>query len=71
MADVNVVIADLDKARSSLNTARNLAEEWRKGVVASVPHTSAQTDGLISAFEAAIDIGVDGIAEVKNELARP
>ena len=71
MPDIDVIIKVLDAARGGLNTARNLAEEWRKGTVDSVPHTSAQTDGLINAFEAAIDIGVDSIAEVKSELARP
>ena len=70
MPDVEKVIEALDSARRGLNDARNAAEEWRRGKVADVVHTSAQATALRSAFVTGIQAGADGIAAVRTELTR-
>ena len=69
MPDVEKVIEALDSARRGLNDARNAAEEWRRGKVAGINHTSGQASALRTAFRAGIQTGEDGIAAVKTELA--
>ncbi len=69
MPDVDKVIEALDSARSGLSNARNAAEEWRKGKVAGVDHTTGQMAALRTTFIAGIQAGEDGVAAVRTELA--
>ncbi len=68
MPDINVIIEKLDEARRGLNEARNVAEEWRRGRVAGVTHTLAQTSGLKTVLVSGIEAGKNGIAAVEAEL---
>ena len=68
MPDINVIIEKLDEARRGLNEARNVAEEWRRGRVAGVAHTSGQTNGLKTVLVSGIEAGKNGLAAVEAEL---
>ena len=68
MPDVNKVIEALDRARSDLNAARNVAEEWRRGKVAGVTFTAAQLAALRAAFATGLQTGKNGLAAVDVEL---
>ena len=71
MPVIEVIIAELDRARSGLTAARNAAGDWQKGTVEGVDHTAAQRQALRDAFLASLQQGEDGIAAVKAELANP
>jgi hypothetical protein len=68
MPDLDLIIERLDEARRGLNEARNVAEEWRRGRVAGVTHTSGQKNGLKTVFVSGIEAGKQGIAAVEAEL---
>lgn len=68
MPDPEILIENLDAARTGLNGARNAVEQWRQGKVAGVNFTAAQRTALRAEFEAGMQAGKDGIATVDAEL---
>lgn len=68
MADIEILIQKLDQARSGLNTARNAADQWRRGSVGGMDLTQAQKAALKAVFQAGLQTGKDGIAAVEAEL---
>lgn len=68
MPDPEILIDNLDAARTGLNSARDALEQWRRGRVAGVNFTAAQRTAIRAIFEAGMQTGKDRIAAVDVEL---
>lgn len=64
----DVLIINLDKARTALNNARDVVEQWRRGRIADVAHTAAQRSALRVMFDNALQESKDRVADIDQEL---